>query len=169
MRGLRGVGLLSVVLLIGAAGCGTFKETIKTINQDSAHAPENKAYYAQRLIETVGGKLSDAVMNLSTPKEIADGIKLALPAVLRASDELVKARERYVLQKAEVEAIKAQGLDPTQEGLRTLKLYLDNMNKAVAEADRQRSTASGKFGAYVSVNLKSLHETIGWQIASAVV
>lgn len=149
-------------------GCQTHREIISTIEQDPANAPENKAYFAQRLLETIGKKLADAVVDQTTPREIAAGIQRALPALVRVSDELVGARERYVLLKAEIEAIEASGLDATTAMLERLKAYLDAMDAARQAADAQRSTLNAQFGQHVSINTDALNAEIGLQLSQLV-
>ena len=148
--------VMALMGLLLVAGCGTLKETVAVIKEDPAHAPENQAYYSQRLLEVVVGKLSDAVLDETTPKEIADGIKLALPATALISDALVTARRQYILLKADIAAMEAQQLDPTEARLRHLKTLLDAMNAAAKAADSRRSSLSASFGEHVSLRVDDL-------------
>jgi hypothetical protein len=168
MRYKMMVAIVVMAMVVGLVGCGTIRETAQTIEQDPAHAPENKAYYAQRLLETVVVKLSNTVLDTTTPREIADGIKQVLPATVLVSDALVTARNDYILLKAEIAAIEAEGGDPGVQRLEKLQAYLNAMDRARKAADDQRGTLSVKFGNHVSINWNAIHDEIGLEILRSV-
>jgi len=135
--------LLSVAL--SQSGCSTTKEIRETIQQDPEHAPENRAYFAHRFLEAIVVELSAVVQDQSTPREVADAIKGALPAAGVVADALKEARARYILLKADLEAVEAQGLPQDTQRLAQLQAYLQSMIDAMNAADRERSSLETRF------------------------
>lgn len=156
MRQRKALVLLAISLVLAASaahlqGCGTTRETQKIIQQDQEHAPENLAYFAQRNLEIVVDKMSKAVLDTTTPKEIADAIKRALPATVTISDGLVVARRDYIQRKADLAAITAAGEDAAAKRAE-LQDSLDAMLDAQKKAEEQRSAMVNQFGGHVSFN-----------------
>jgi hypothetical protein len=145
--------LLLVAVLLPAAGCNSVKQSHAIIRSDPAHAPENEAYYAQRLLEKVVARMVDAVLNTSTPREVADGIKLVLPATKIISDGLVTARKDYIQRKADLEAMIATGEDATAQR-KAVNDALAAMRTAQEAADRERANVVSKFGGNVSFSFE---------------
>lgn len=143
------MALAMLPVAMSVQGCGSIKQSHTIIQSDPDHAPENEAYFAQRLLEKVVKRMSAAVLNTSTPKEIADGIKAALPATVTISDGLVAARRDYIQRKADLEAMIAVGEESAAQR-KAVAAALVAMEQAQGEADARRSAMVNEFGANVS-------------------